>query len=109
VFYNFAHLDKNSIMNWFKIVNLIFIILIIIFQYQAWSGRDGKENIVALQLQVEALKSKNLVLSTENEVIRANIQDLRYGTQALEEIARSQLGLIREDEVFYFVAGSSSQ
>ena len=91
-------------MNWLKLTNTVLLALIVIFQLQAWYGKGSMEEIDELKIQIAELDSKLKSMRIANDILSANILDLKYGSEAAEEVARDQLGLIKEGEVFYFVA-----
>lgn len=91
-------------MNWLRTINIILLLLIALFQYQAWYGRGSFTETKALQAEIQELETQLSIMRKQNEVLAANIIDLKYGNEAVEEIARNQLGMIKDGEVFYFIA-----
>ena len=89
-------------MRW---VTLILLLLILIWQYPLWLGKGGWLKVWELDRQVEAQKKSNAQTRIRNSVLDAEVRDLKNGTAAVEERARSDLGLIRNGEVFYQVVG----
>ncbi len=89
-------------MRW---VSLILLALILLWQYPLWMGKGGWIKVWELDRQVEAQKKTNLQTKTRNTVLDAEVRDLKQGTEAIEERARSDLGMIKPGEVFFQVVG----
>lgn len=86
-----------------KALTLIFVILIALLQYPLWLGKGSWLRVWNVSQQIDEQKTKNTELKHRNEAIRAEVRDLKQGTAAIEERARSELGMIKQDEVFYQV------
>ncbi len=91
-------------MRWVK---LILIILILLLQYPLWLGKGGWLKVWNLDRQVEVQKQANRQAQARNAVLDAEVRDLKQGTEAIEERARSELGMVKRDEVFFQIVGSS--
>jgi len=89
-----------------KILGAILVALIVLIQYPLWLGKGGWLRAWDMDRQVESQRSKNLQLETRNSALAAEVRDLKQGTEAIEERARQELGMLRGDEVFFqFVPG----
>lgn len=86
-----------------KALTLIFVILIALLQYPLWLGKGSWLRVWNVSQQIDDQKTKNTDLKQRNETLRAEVRDLKQGTAAIEERARSELGMIKQDEVFYQV------
>lgn len=86
-----------------KALTLIFVILIALLQYPLWLGKGSWLRVWNVNQQISTQKEKNKVLKQRNETLNAEVRDLKQGNAAIEERARSELGMIKEDEVFYQV------
>ena len=86
-----------------RLLTLLFITLIILIQYPLWFGRGGWLNVFDLQKKYQAQKAVNLELERENDALRAEVNDLKRGTDAIEERARDELGMIKKGEFFFEV------
>jgi len=84
-----------------RLLGLVFALLILALQYPLWLGKGGWLRVRELNAQVEAQKDANARLKARNEALDADVRDLKQGTEAIEERARSELGMIRQDEMFY--------
>jgi cell division protein FtsB len=77
--------------------------LILLIQYPLWLGKGGWLRAWHVEEDVSREKSKNTALETRNAALAAEVRDLKQGTEAIEERARYELGMVRGDEVFYQV------
>jgi cell division protein FtsB len=68
-----------------------------------WIGEGSLRHVAQLEDEIEALEQKNAELRERNELIRADVESLKSGLDTVEEIARKDLGMIREDETFYLI------
>ena len=84
-----------------RILAIVFVLLILALQYPMWLGKGGWLRVRELDRQVEAQKHVNAQLQTRNAALDAEVRDLKQGLEAIEERARSELGMIRHDEVFF--------
>ena len=75
--------------------------LILAIQYPLWFGKGGWLRAWDVDRQVSAQKTKNAQLESRNAHLAAEVRDLKTGTEAIEERAREELGLVRPDETFY--------
>jgi len=74
--------------------------LILLIQVPLWLGKGGWLRAWEVERQVEAARDKNGKLEVRNTGLAAEVKDLKTGTDAVEERARYELGLVRKDEVF---------
>jgi cell division protein FtsB len=86
-----------------KIIIAIIILLIIHFQYRIWIGDGSVAEIDAYQQRLDDLKKQAEEKRERNEALYAEVLDLRKGQEAIEERARDELGMIKEDETFFHV------
>ena len=82
---------------------LVFVLLIAALQYPMWLGKGGWLQVRELDRQVEVQRAANAALKVRNDVLDAEVRDLKTGSEAIEERARSELGMIRQDEVYFQV------
>ena len=80
---------------------VIFVLLILALQYPMWLGKGGWLQVRELDRQVEAQRQVNADLKARNAALDADVRDLKTGFEAIEERARSELGMVRQDEVFF--------
>ena len=86
-----------------KALTLIFVILIALLQYPLWLGKGSWLKVWDLNRQISEQQKFNAELKTRNDAVDAEVRDLKQGFAAIEERARSELGMIKQDEVFYQV------
>jgi cell division protein FtsB len=75
--------------------------LILLIQYPLWLGKGGWLRASDMDRQLEAQRAKNAQLEARNASLAAEVRDLKQGTEAIEERARNDLGMVRSDEVFF--------
>ena len=93
-----------------RILIAILLLVLVALQFKLWFGDGGVSDISALEQRVAAQEAENAMLETRNDALRAEVEDLRERLDAVEERARSELGLIREGEEFYqVVPGDNSR
>ena len=82
---------------------VVFVALIVALQYPMWLGKGGWLAVRELDRQVETQRATNEKLKVRNEALDADVRDLKTGSEAIEERARSELGMVKQDEVFFQV------
>jgi cell division protein FtsB len=80
---------------------LTFVVLIAALQYPMWLGKGGWLQVRELDRQVAQQRESNEKLKARNEALDAEVRDLKSGYEAIEERARSELGMVKQDEVFF--------
>ena len=86
---------------------LLLAVLLAWLQYRLWFGKGGQREVDALQDQVTQQAYDNTGLEQRNDVLAAEVKDLKSGEAAIEERARSELGMIKPGETFYRVVDES--
>ena len=81
----------------------VLCVVVLLLQYRLWLSSDGVHELTRLAQAVEHQQSENQEAAARNEQLAAEVADLKAGMAAIEERARSELGMIRQDEVFYQV------
>ncbi|WP_133471414.1 cell division protein FtsB [Paraglaciecola marina] len=84
-----------------KWVTIILLILLATLQYRLWFGKNSITDFVRLKQEVDTQVTLNSNLRQRNNLLKADIHDLKIGLEAAEERARNELGLIKEGETFY--------
>ena len=74
---------------------------ILLLQYPLWFGKGGWLRVWSLERQVQEQKLANAALSQRNGALDAEVRDLKQGSEAIEERARYELGMVKQDEVFF--------
>ena len=75
--------------------------LILAIQYPLWLGKGGWLRVWDVDRQVAAQNLKNEGLEQRNGALAAEVKDLKQGSDAIEERARYELGMVKSDEVFF--------
>ena len=88
---------------------LIFVLLIAALQYPMWLGKGGWLQVRELGHQVETQQAANDTLKARNDALDADVRDLKNGFEAIEERARGELGMVKQDEVFFQLQQASRQ
>ena len=79
----------------------IFAALIVAIQYPLWLGKGGWLRVWEVDRQLEAQGARNERLEVRNGGLAAEVKDLKQGFGAIEERARYELGMVKNDEVFF--------
>jgi cell division protein FtsB len=87
---------------------LILLILLIGLQLKLWTGAGGVRDVDSLRQTVAETRKANEALKARNDALQAEVQDLKEGRDAIEERARSELGLVKPGETFYQVVEPAS-
>lgn len=82
---------------------VILLFLLLALQLKLWFGEGGYSDEKRLAVRVEEQARENEVLAQRNRELEAEVEDLRQGLHAVEERARSELGMVKENEEFYQV------
>ena len=90
-------------------VLLLLLVLLGWLQYRLWFGSGGQREVEALRQQVRQQAHDTAGLKQRNEALAAEVEDLKSGEAAVEERARSELGMIKPGETFYRVVEPQPQ
>ena len=90
-----------------KILGGILVALIVVIQYPLWLGKGGWLRVWDVDRQLDAQQVKNTRLETRNNALAAEVKDLKQGHDAIEERARYELGMVKNDEVFFQIPGGA--
>jgi cell division protein FtsB len=82
---------------------VVLLILLAMLQYKLWLGEGGFTDVKRLEQKVAEQDQENALLQQRNLELEAEVADLREGVEAVEERARSELGMVQEEEEFYLV------
>jgi cell division protein FtsB len=84
-----------------RILTIVLVALIALLQYPLWLGKGGWLRVWEIDRQVQAQKTSNARLRARNDALDAEVRDLKQGYDAIEERARYELGMIKQDEIFF--------
>lgn len=91
-----------------KFITILFIILLVLLQYRLWVGNGSLTEVHHLQEQISQIEQENNSLKERNLSLAAEVYDLKQGKDAIEERARSEMGMIKYDETFYQIVDYSN-
>ncbi len=83
-----------------RVVPAILIALLLIFHGQLWMGRGSILNVRDLQQRLTDQEAKNVKAQARNDQLAAEVRDLKEGLEMVEEKARSELGMVKPNEIF---------
>jgi cell division protein FtsB len=84
-----------------KILGAVLGALILLIQAPLWFGKGGWLRVWHVEQDLTREKTRNAGLEARNATLAAEVADLKQGTEAIEERARYELGMVRKDEVFF--------
>jgi len=92
-----------------KLLTAIMIFLLLLLQYRLWTGNGSLVEVNLLKDEIEKVKNENENLKERNLSLTAEVFDLKQGHEAIEEIARSEMGMIKDGETFYQIIDNADQ
>jgi cell division protein FtsB len=84
-----------------KLLTLLLVTLIALLQYPLWLGKGSWLRVWDVDQQLRAQRETNLKLQSRNAALDAEVLDLKQGFDAIEERARSELGMVKQDEIYF--------
>lgn len=87
--------------DWTRLVPLLLVVLLVMLQFQLWFGVGNVPSAMRLKGQLEAQATENAALAKRNAALAAEVTDLKAGQAAIEERARTELGMVKRGETFY--------
>ena len=84
-----------------RLLTLALAGLVLLIQYPLWLGKGGWLRVWEVDQQIGTQRERNARLKTRNAALEAEVRDLKQGFEAVEERARSELGMVRQDEIFF--------
>ena len=82
--------------------------LIALIQYPLWVGKGSWLRVWDVDQQLKAQRALNQKLKARNAALDAEVRDLKQGLDAIEERARNELGMIKQDEIFFQILGDGA-
>ena len=83
-----------------RLITLALFALLLLVQYPLWLGKGGRVRVADLETQVATNQRKADALRARNAKLDSEVRDLKDGTGAVEERARYELGMIKQNEIF---------
>jgi cell division protein FtsB len=84
----------------------ILLVMLAVLQYRLWVGDGSFAEVSALRRDIREQRAEIERMKRRNQALEAEVQDLRSGLDAVEDRARSELGMIRDGEIFYQIPES---
>jgi cell division protein FtsB len=79
------------------------VVIVALLQYKLWIGNGSFGEVYRLDRTIVAQEKENAVAKERNLALQAEVDDLKHGMDAIEERARSEMGMIKKDETFFRV------
>lgn len=92
-----------------RLITLALATLLLLIQLPLWLGKGGWLRVSELEGKVSAAQTKTEELKARNAKLESEVRDLKDGTGAVEERARYELGMIKQNEVFIQILGANGQ
>ena len=92
-----------------KVAITILVVLLLYLQFKLWVGDGGIPDVLHVQNEVDVATIEKNKLQERNKALAAEVRDLKQGLSAIEERARNELGMIRNDETFYQIIKPSEK
>jgi len=83
-----------------RLIPVILIALLVLFQAQLWIGRGSLPSVREMQQRLDEQLAKNALAQLGNDQLAAEVRDLQEGLEMVEEKARSELGMVKPNEIF---------
>jgi len=90
-------------MKFVKIATYALLAILVLLQYPLWFGSGGVVAVWRLNREIAAQEQENAQLKDRNQALEADVNDLKQGLAAIEERARTELGMVKKGEVFFQV------
>ena len=84
-----------------KFVTVMLFTMLVLLQYRLWIDNGSLTEVHHLQQEKQSILEENDSLKERNDSLAAEVMDLKQGLDAIEERARSEMGMIKRDETFY--------
>ena len=84
-----------------RAITALLLIFIMLLQYRLWFGKNSVPDYLALKEEMHRQQLDNDKLKQRNKLLYADTDDLKSGMEAIEELARNELGMIKTGETFF--------
>ena len=86
-----------------RALTIVLLFLLALLQYRLWVGPGSWPDVWQLEREAAAQRAENAQLVDRNKSLEAEVWDLKHGLKAVEERARSEMGMIKKGETFYLI------
>ncbi len=83
-----------------RFLTLLLLLLLVVFQAQLWLGRGSLPNVGQMAQRLDEQRKRNQQAQARNEQLEAEVRDLKEGLEIVEEKARTELGMVKPNEIF---------
>ncbi|TXI16496.1 MAG: cell division protein FtsB [Nitrosomonas sp.] len=90
-----------------KSLAFILVLLLVLLQYPLWLGKASWIKVLQVEQELAAARENNLQLQNRNSMLEAEVDDLKQGFEAIEERARSDLGMVKQNEILFQIVKSA--
>ena len=84
-----------------RLFKLLLLVIFCLLQYRLWFGFNGIDDYYKHREDVSRHAKLNLQLQKRNQLLEEDVKDLKTGLEAIEELARNELGMVKEGETFF--------
>lgn len=91
-----------------RVITLVLFVFLCLLQHRLWFGKNSVPDYLAINNNVERQRTDNDKLIQRNKVLYADTDDLKLGTDGIEERARNELGMIKENETFFRIVSKKT-
>ena len=89
-------------MTWrLRILFGVLLLMLLVLQYRLWVGQGSLAEVSQLRAKISQQEKRMEEMKRRNDALRAEVEDLKHGLEAVEARARSELGMIKEGEIYY--------
>lgn len=92
-----------------KILTFVLFVLLLLIQYPLWWGKGSFYKVYRLNQNLDKQYQINSELRRKNNALKAEVNDLKRGTDVIEERARDELGMVKKDEFFFQIINKQKQ
>lgn len=90
-----------------RVVTVILLGLLAVVHAELWFGKGGVPRGMSLRTHLQEQNERNTTLQARNEQVAAEVRDLQEGLDMAEEIARTELGMVKPDEIYVQITASA--
>ena len=83
-----------------RVATLILLALLAVVHAELWFGKGSVPRVMTLRTELEALQKANATAQARNQQLAAEVRDLQEGLEMVEEKARTELGMVKPDEIY---------
>lgn len=90
-----------------RVVTVILLALLAVVHAELWFGKGGVPRVMSLRTHLQEQDERNAGFEARNEQVAAEVRDLQEGLDMAEEIARTELGMVKPDEIYVQITASA--